>query len=207
MRHGLYLNGTELEGWVWQDPTTPYPGEVSTAAQSFAGLKTLVNDGALGTGAVSAASSTLRTCAAGYQRSTAQTLTRNAFNVIDFNVSEYDTDSAVTTGATWHFTVPAGKGGLYSVAATVGIIVNSTTFRLIGSVFVNGAEFKRVADDNILFVASATSPCVPGGTICKLAAGDLLDFRIFPGDNTANVTVNSPAVFEVYIVIARIPGS
>lgn len=200
---GASVSGSVL---TMQPADATHPGEVSIAAQSFAGLKTLVNDGALGTGAVSAAASTLRTTSAGYNRTTAQTLARNTRVIMDFNVSEFDTDSAVTTGAAWHFTVPAGKGGLYYLAANVAVVCLSTTSRLIGEFFRNGANYKRVCDVVVIF-ASDNNPSCAGSTICQLAAGDTVDFRVFAADTTTDPTTNVGEAFAVWVNITRIPGS
>lgn len=56
-----------------------------------------------------------------YKIASTQSLATGTEVRINYATSEYDTDSAVTTGASWVFTVPTGKAGYYLVAATARI--------------------------------------------------------------------------------------
>ena len=51
--------------------------------------------------------------------SVATTLTSATFTPINFNTITVDTDSAITTGASWKYTVPVGKGGTYMVTGAI----------------------------------------------------------------------------------------
>ena len=53
-----------------------------------------------------------------YEVSETKALTSGATTILDYDTSVSDTDSAVTTGAGWKFTCPAGKGGVYMVIAS-----------------------------------------------------------------------------------------
>lgn len=43
--------------------------------------------------------------------STGQSIPRDSTTVVNFATKDEDTHNAVTTGASWRFTTPAGKGG------------------------------------------------------------------------------------------------
>jgi hypothetical protein len=159
----------------------------------------------LATGAVSGAISTLATSAASYGRTSAQTVPRNVLTIINFDVLEVDTDSAVTTGAAWVYTVPTGKGGLFVLTANVLILTNSTTNLIFAQFQKNGVELKRVYSDPVISTSNNT-PMVGGCTIVPLVPGDTINFRMQVSDSTSDVTTASN-VRQVWISIARIPGS
>lgn len=199
-------NGLSISGQVLS--ATPadatHPGDVTTSAQSVAGLKTFVNDAALGTGAVSGASSTLKTTYARYNTATAQALTSGSFNIINFDTAVVDTDSAVTTGASWHFTVPAGKAGLYELIANVNLVLpGSAVTEVVFSFFINGAETFRCVD--VFTDTAATRVTGHSAITVNLAAGATVDFRVNQQSGT-NKSLN-PAVSNNFISITRVPGS
>ena len=60
------------------------------------------------------------TCSARY-KTTAGATYGTAETIIDFGTKVSDSDDAVTTGASWKFVCPTGKGGLYLVTLHIGL--------------------------------------------------------------------------------------
>ncbi len=113
---------------------------------------------------------------AGYTGTGTQTIaTGGVYAVIDFATSQWDTDSAVTTGAAWHFTVPAAKGGKYYVEAYLEPS-NANVSGCILAIFVNGVEGRLL--DRRDTSAGAVAPAFAGGNIVSAAAGDTIDVRL-----------------------------
>jgi hypothetical protein len=57
------------------------------------------------------------------QKSAAQTINNNTSTIIDFDSVEVDTDSAITTGASWHFAAP--RTGAYILSVSVALASSS----------------------------------------------------------------------------------
>ena len=156
-------------------------------------------------GPVSGADSSYRTCAAVYNTASGQTITKNTFNIINFGTLVVDTNSAVSTGASWHFTCPTGLGGLYGVCACATINVPSSGTRIAANIYVNGAESYR-GNDIPLNYTNAINSGVTAAAFVKLSPGDTLDFRLYYADATNNTTLTSISATN-HIEIVRVPGS
>lgn len=113
-----------------------------------------------------------------YKVNAVQSIANNTGVILNFGTKVFDTVSGVTTGASWKYTVPAGKGGyfLVSVGATlesnagwgageflkVLLFKNSTSYTAIGytilpaagtyAVSANGATVISATDGDDLFV-------------------------------------------------------
>jgi hypothetical protein len=98
-----------------------------------------------------------------YSTASAQVLT--AGTIIDFNIVETDTDSAVTTGANWRFTCPTDKGGTYLVSC---VLLTNTTASF--QVYLNGSPYKRISTNTATTFGSASIPV-------DLVPGDFIDIR------------------------------
>lgn len=142
-------------------------------------------------------------CSAEYNTTAAQSINSGATTIIDFGTKVKDTDTAVTTGASWHFTVPASKGGDYAITA-VALINGATGTDPNLYVYKNGAAYAALQD--IAYSAAPASGTVSGSaTITGLAAGDTIDVRLNHNAGvarslTANATQNR-------ITIVRLSGS
>lgn len=106
-------------------------------------------------------------------------------SVIDFSTVSKDNRSAVTTGASWKFTVPTGEGGTYAVSMTAANNAN-TNYRI----FKNGSSGPYIAYNPNSNVGS-------GHTLIDLAAADYIDIR---PDASGNLQVDS------YITISKVMG-
>lgn len=101
------------------------------------------------------------------------TLSNGVTTVIDFNLKDFDTHDAVSTGSGWVFT--AGDAGYYEVSSIVALTTNSGLNSLNMNVQKNGSPDTRV---NL----TLTDVVCSGDTIIQLDAGE-----------TINVTVNMSA--------------
>ncbi len=135
------------------------------------------------------------TLSAIYNTNVMQVLTNGASTIVNFDTKEVDTDNAVTIGGAWHFTVPAGRAGIYKVAATVSFLGPSAgggTTCFIG-IFKNGVETKR-GDRMMAQVALGTTTLyVNVSADLLLAAGDAIDIRAFQNMGTFTLEGYTPS--------------
>lgn len=117
---------------------------------------------------------------------------------IDYNVSVLDPDSAVTTGAAWHYTVPVGKGGKFQVAASIELnsALNASSWL---EVDVNGtvAQYGQFQTANSFRFNSRT---------LVLNQGDTVAVRIFQrtGTNSVNDQGTTNNIQTNFISITRV---
>ena len=137
---------------------------------------------------------------AAYSRGTTQTLTNATYTLIDFATSIHDTHSAVTTGASWKFTCPAGQAGYYRVTTLVSI-QGAITVDIRIAVYKNGVSAGDVSIDNL---AQAGNSAYGGSRTLLLAAGDYIDIRAEQNSGADRSTI-ADARFN-YVMIERAPG-
>lgn len=116
---------------------------------------------------------------------------------IDFNQVLYgDTDSAVTTGASWAFTVPASKGGVYSVCVSVvgsptsGSPLPKLTLFLNGSAALPIVEMPNGSGEVVLH----------GCVFVEAVPTNTIDVRCSSGSGTWTETVNAGSWINIYRV-------
>lgn len=112
-----------------------------------------------------------------------QSIANGSTAIIDFSVSTFDTDSAVTTGASWNFTAPST--GYYSVKAAIQYAQG--TFNSGGQhlyLYKNGSLYSLMGRLPVQFSGTYT-PSVNGSDLIYLSAGDYIDLRTSHGDSTA----------------------
>jgi len=123
-------------------------------------------------------------CFAEYNTTAAQSISNNAAAaIINYGTVVTDTDSAVTVGASWKFTVPANKGGrfLVSACATLNTGQTGTTPWILGLyVYKNGSLVQTLLDQRP-GIANLANSCVAGSAIVNCSAADFLDVRIIQG--------------------------
>jgi hypothetical protein len=111
-----------------------------------------------------------------------QSLANNASTVVNYDTLIADTDAAVTTGAAWKCTVPAGKSGLYQVSATASVS-SIAAGDVILELLKNGSEvhrFQRVP-------GTASIIGLTGTHVLKLVAGDFLQVAVFQNSGGARL--------------------
>jgi hypothetical protein len=119
-------------------------------------------------------------CCAIYQASSTTALANSTQTVVNYNVSVLDTDSAVTTGSAWIFTVPANKGGRYLVSSHVALatIQTGTTPWLFNLVlFKTGVPYDNLAEYQSVSTAAQASATIDGTVIVSCVAGDTLQIK------------------------------
>lgn len=126
------------------------------------------------------------------------TLPSGVETIINYDTSLIDTDAAVTTGASWRFTVPTGKAGPYQVATTLQLNAGFSG-QWISSVFKNGArQFYLWLDSNPL-----TSDLRNGSCVLNCAAGDTIDVRSL-NTSAGSVTVGGGSTTD-WVSIRMLP--
>jgi hypothetical protein len=138
-----------------------------------------------------------------YSSNAVQNIPDNAVTIIDFEDVVYDTDSAVTTGAAWKFTCPAGKGGYYLVDATV---FSDSFLWASGNpamlfIYKNGASYSQSG----YWMAWGAVTCrfyLQASDLVYLASGDFIDIRILQVRGAATALGNAGTL--VHIAINRI---
>jgi hypothetical protein len=135
---------------------------------------------------------------AAYSRngSTGQTVSTGSSSILNFDTKEYDTDNAVTVGASWHFTVPTGKSGVYRVSASCSLSTGAVTPDVFLAIYKNNGEIRR-GNRGSLAISQVGGFTVSGSLNC--AAGDTLDVRIFQNSGGSLVTEAAPATFWITI--------
>lgn len=142
--------------------------------------------------------------AARYKVGSTQAISNSSTTIVNFGTSVFDTDSAVTTGANWRFTVPAGKGGYYAVTAMVALQQSSNWG--VGEycylqIYKNGSAGARLVE-RFLNGSGTLTISVTGTEIINLAAGDYIDIRITQNSG-GNVTIDSDGD-RCHVAIARL---
>jgi len=127
----------------------------------------------------------------------------SATTIINFDTVIIDTASAITTGASWHFTAPLA--GYYRISASI----QSSSFAASGVnnafqlvLFKNGSAFLELGTDYIQTV-SGCRKTTDGTAIIQLAATDTIDCRSANSGNESSVTLDGTGTSTVYISIER----
>lgn len=128
-------------------------------------------------------------CYAFARRTSQQSIPNTNYDIINFDTVDDDPLGAVTTGASWKFTVPVGHGGVYSVAATVCLAASAGAGVLAVGLFRNGTEAWRLGRTP----SSALAMTHSGEAKVKLVAGDYLDVRAFQNSGAARNINEGPA--------------
>lgn len=128
------------------------------------------------------------------------TFTTGTTTIVNFATIELDTNNAVTTGASWVFTVPSGKAGVYSITAQVtpNAAVSASVTQLL--LYKNGA----LARD--LWTSSGAIPSttsIQGSTEINLAAADTISVKLAQASGGTITLTNS--AFQNWIAIVRNP--
>jgi hypothetical protein len=108
-----------------------------------------------------------------YYSNAAQTIPNSAATIINYNVMEVDTNSAVTTGSSWKFTAPVG--GYYHIDAKI-LFAGTTTWAdgEVGefNLYVNGTARANLNRKDNYGSSSSLLMGLGGSTIVYLNSGD-----------------------------------
>jgi hypothetical protein len=125
--------------------------------------------------------------------------------IINFNNVVKDTNSGITTGGSWHYTVPSNGDYMISGAILSTDIGTSVGALFTLEVYVNGM-FSEFLDRDLFETTSTIKKFAQGSTILTgLVAGDTIDLRCSYGGGGAT-TLEANAGGN-YVNIYKIPGS
>jgi len=109
--------------------------------------------------------------------------TNNAWNKINFNTEDWDTDSAYDNSTNYRFTVPAGEGGKYSFSMEVGVAVSAGGLAddFCKTVFyVNGAPYTKGSGQVFLpVVTTGYDNYIINTSVINLAAADYVEAYVY----------------------------
>ena len=128
-----------------------------------------------------------------------------AGNPIDFNVQDFDSDGAVSTGSDWKLIIPAGKGGTYNVSAAIAVgshTMAAADFHQL-LLYKNGTLAGRLSE---FFVGAAWTALVSlsGSTLVEVDDGDELQIRYLHNIAT-NRTLHTSTHYN-HVSIHRVPS-
>lgn len=136
---------------------------------------------------------------ASYKTAAGQTITSGALTIIDFEAVVEDTDSAVTTGATWKFTAPTA--GLYQVSFRITLrnsgnwaAGDGVDFRLYKG-GVSTYELDRKPAIANLYITGC------GSCTIRLAAGEYINIEINAQAAAGTITLIANAVYNSIEII------
>jgi hypothetical protein len=115
---------------------------------------------------------------ADYTRTTTQAIANNTLTIVDFANVIRDTDAAVTTGAAWKFTCPAGKGGRYAVNAGLQITLPASVASDVMVDFYKNGAFKWRGNRFSLNAAGVGLWGLQMSCAIDLVPADYIDLRI-----------------------------
>lgn len=135
---------------------------------------------------------------------TTPSMTGGTNTIVNFLNKQYDSNNAVTVGASWKFTVPTGFGGIFHVSAAADIGSMGATAEAFISIYQNGNEVRRA---NRATYASATNVGLSVSSDILCADGDFLDIRVYVGTTSSLEIATTPPSQKSYITIHRITGT
>jgi hypothetical protein len=140
-----------------------------------------------------------------YKVSTGQTISNGAITIVNFDSEDYDTDSAVTTGAAWKFTVPVDMGGYYLV--TTSVFFDSDNNWAAGEVmqlllYKNNALVSYLGEGKCECTYTGLNMQANGSNIVSLDAADYINIRIYQSSGVNQVTNDGGT--KCYVAIAKL---
>lgn len=130
--------------------------------------------------------------AAVYTRTTTQSIPNGTDTIVDFDVKQVDTHGAVTTGASWKFTVPVA--GTYSISVSVGFATNTTGARY-ALIRKNGSFSARGGDSKM--GVTGVDTMMNFTVLERLVPGDYIDVNVLQSSGGAlntSSTLTFPAI-------------
>lgn len=139
-----------------------------------------------------------------YKKNAQQTISDATYTIINYNSQDYDTDSAVSTGVSWKYTVPADHTGYFLISASA--LLNSSAGWEVGesallAVYKNNALVHRLTQ-HVMQAAGTYAVYLTGATVLQANATDYIDVRIYQ-DSDANKIVASTGTYT-HCAIARL---
>jgi hypothetical protein len=138
-------------------------------------------------------------CVAIYNTVAGQSIPNAAGTVVNFGTAELDTDSAVTIGATWRFTCPSAKAGVYHASGVIGFGGPfGATAAIVATVLVNGAPV--FCSNRYQCSTTDSNPFVVFSGLLNLAVGQTVSATIFHNAGAARSLDTGGASVRIGIV-------
>jgi hypothetical protein len=181
-------------------------GDVQTGARLASSTAAMSSHPQIASSALRVASSGGTAAAAIHARYTTdagQSIPNITVTVVDFEDVSDDTNTAVTTGAAWHFTAPVA--GRYVVAAMIQF-ASTTTWALVErgmiSLYKNGVAYATLdRNENVNSSGGAQFMTLSGTDTIVLAAADTIDIRTSQNSGAALALNTSGLVNHVSIAL------
>ena len=144
-----------------------------------------------------------RKCIALYTVNTTQTIADSAETVVNFMTKVTDIYSAVTTGAAWKFTCPAGKAGWFNIISM--LVFNAEAWAAINRIYylvlsVNGSNVRAI-DRGYTQAAATFGVALCGSTDFYLDEDEYCQVEGYQNSGSTLTIPNAPD--SVWVAIAR----
>ena len=136
--------------------------------------------------------------AAQYKRTTAQSLPNAADTIFQPDTKDFDTHSAVTTGASWRFTAPVA--GRYQVTYSMGFAANATGIRY-AFVRKNGTGFGGATS---AVPVTGADTFISGSCIVTMVPGDYVDLNVYQSSGGSLNTALASGLADAMITIQKV---
>ncbi len=193
----LYQVGV-ITGTPAGSPTVPSPparslvlAQVAVAANATSIVNANITDKRLPAG--------LAQTAALLQITSTQTFANNTANIENFDTKVYDYGGNATTGASATYTVPST--GVYQADSVVNFGFNNPEQRALLTIYRNGAELARLADNSWISFGTNHQLSVSGSLKFALTAADAITWRFDP---IGVGNTNAVQVFSAFGSIMRV---
>jgi hypothetical protein len=140
--------------------------------------------------------------AARYKTASGQSIPNNTGTIVNFNIKEYDTHNAVTTGTNWKFTAPVA--GFYNISSYVTFAALTVTQTRIITLQILRNGVNEIEICRRVFSSESNNYVFPvyGSTDIKLNAGDEISIILY-NDTGANRNLHNDAAL-VWVAIHKI---
>lgn len=133
-----------------------------------------------------------------------QAIPNSTVTILNYDTRDYDPVSCVSTGAGWKFTVPAGQGGYYMVAATAFFEPSGEWERAESAVLMvyKNNSIALTLGHRYIELGTTIGVFVGGAAMLSLAATDYIDIRVSQdSDGTLNIDADSG---KSHVAISRL---
>jgi hypothetical protein len=174
-----YINASDLINCVAGDTISVYiDGDASFDLENTNG-RTSFSIERVSSNTTIAASETVTARYGISASSTNLSLADNTAEILDFDTKDFDSHSAVTTGASWKFTAPVS--GVYNITAVLQL-AGSGGWAAGERVFLtlhknNNATVHTYMSLQYMQATHGTNPALNGAALVQLNAGDYIDIR------------------------------
>ena len=139
--------------------------------------------------------------------STNQTGTTNgAWNKVNLNTEDWDTDSAYDNSTNYRFTVPAGEGGKYSFSMAVGVApsagADAATDNCKAAFYVNGAVYTK-GSGQVLWTVGGVGwdSYIVNTSVLNLSAADYVEAYVYHDMGTSRQLSAASSFFSGFKLV------